>query len=81
VTRPLEQAAVNAWAEVDGLADAAALALVLADSPASYLAAKDAVNAWRRASRRAVDAQRLADHDGGAYNAWDDDCATPGGAR
>jgi hypothetical protein len=70
VTCPLDQAAANAWDEAAALAADARLALALAAGPAGHAAARDAVNAWSRAVGRAQDAQRLADHDAGAHNAW-----------
>jgi hypothetical protein len=68
---PLERAALNAQQEAESLRAAALHAITLEDqSDVLYAAATDAIEAFTRARARARAARLLADHDSGAYNAW-----------
>jgi hypothetical protein len=68
---PLERAALNAQQEAESLRATAEHAMKLeAQSDLLYDAATDAIEAWTRARDRARQARLLADHDAGAYNAW-----------
>jgi GH15 family glucan-1,4-alpha-glucosidase len=68
---PLERAALDAEAEMASLLADAQLAMSLEDtSDLLWNVATDAINAYGRAKERASAVRLLADHHGGAYNAW-----------
>lgn len=68
---PLESAAQAAEAEASALLAEAQHAMTLEDTSAvMYDAATDAIDAYSRARERAQAVRLLADHRGGAYNAW-----------
>ena len=67
-------AAAEAWDEVDACYRELRAVLPLQhETRAGNAAAWDCYRAWQRAVERAKAAQQLADHDGGAYNAFDDE--------
>jgi hypothetical protein len=69
---PLEQSALSAEREADSLLAEAQRAMTLEEtSDLLYDVATDAIEAYERARARAVELRKLADHAGGAYNAFD----------
>ena len=67
----LERAAEAAEAEAAALRAEAEHAMTLEGTSALlYDVATDAIDAYTRARERARAVRLLADHDGGAYNAW-----------
>jgi hypothetical protein len=73
MARPLRAAAADARREADRLAAEARRAMTLeTESRVLYDVATDAIDTWRRAEQRARAAERLAEHDDGRYNAFEE---------